>query len=122
MVDQREQSVRLHAYELWERAGHTGSPEEHWFRAEHELGYSAEMNRSKQLSRPGSDPGSFVALACGTQLRSFYDSLPVEPPPLRHWELAIELAVGPDEEFRSLLSAQAPIVQPIAPGGVSLSG
>jgi len=121
-VDQREQSIRLRAYELWERAGHSGSPEEHWFPAEHSLGYSAEMNRSKELSRPGANPGAFVAQACGTQLRSFYDSLPVQPPPLRYWELAIELAVGPNEEFRSLLSGQAPVVQPIAPGGVSLSG
>jgi len=109
MVHQPEQSVRLRAYELWEEAGHTGSPEEHSFRAEQELGYSAEINRRKQLSRPGTNQGAFVALACGTQLRSFYDNLPVEPPPLRYWELAIEVAVGPDEEFRSLLSGQAPV-------------
>src|SRR4051812_10564695 len=61
MVHQREQSVRVRAYELWEEAGHTGSPEEHWFRAEHELGCSGEINRGKQLSRPGTNQGAFVA-------------------------------------------------------------
>src|SRR4051812_6979098 len=108
---QREESVRLRAYELWEQAGHSGSPEEHWFRAEDEL------NRSKQVSRLQTNPGAFVALACGARLRSFYDSLPVELPPLRHWELAIDLAVGPGEEFRSSLGGQPPVIHPIAPGG-----
>jgi len=114
--DGREERVRLRAYELWEQAGRSGSPEEHWFRAEE------EFNRSKQVSRPETKPGVFVALACGARLRSFYDSLPVELPPLRYWELAIDLAVGPDEEFRSLPSGRPPLIHPMAPGGVSLSG
>ena len=33
----REEKVRRRAYELWEHAGHTGSAEEHWLRAECEM-------------------------------------------------------------------------------------
>jgi hypothetical protein len=42
------------------------------------------------------------------QSPSFYDSLPGEGPPLRHWELAIELAAGPEDSFRSLRAMRPP--------------
>ena len=32
-----EDEIRLKAYELWERAGYTGDPEDHWLKAEREL-------------------------------------------------------------------------------------
>jgi hypothetical protein len=31
------EKIRQRAYEIWEREGRTGNPEDHWFRAEREL-------------------------------------------------------------------------------------
>ncbi len=33
----QDERIRQRAYEIWEREGRTGSPEDHWFRAEREL-------------------------------------------------------------------------------------
>ena len=33
----REDKIRVRAYEIWERQGRTGDPEDHWFEAEREL-------------------------------------------------------------------------------------
>lgn len=37
MDDHREEKIRVRAYELWERQGRTGDPEDHWREAEREL-------------------------------------------------------------------------------------
>jgi hypothetical protein len=37
MNNDREEQVRIRAYEIWERTGHLGGPEDHWFQAEVEL-------------------------------------------------------------------------------------
>jgi hypothetical protein len=36
-MDNREEEIRVRAYEIWERQGRSGSPEDHWFEAEREL-------------------------------------------------------------------------------------
>ena len=36
-MDNREEKIRVRAYEIWERQGRTGDPEDHWFEAEREL-------------------------------------------------------------------------------------
>ncbi len=36
-MDNREEKVRVRAYEIWERQGRTGNPEDHWLEAEREL-------------------------------------------------------------------------------------
>jgi hypothetical protein len=33
----RDEKIRMKAYEIWERQGRTGSPDDHWFEAEREL-------------------------------------------------------------------------------------
>jgi hypothetical protein len=33
----QDERIRQRAYEIWESEGRTGNPEDHWFRAEHEL-------------------------------------------------------------------------------------
>ena len=33
----QDEKIRQRAYEIWEREGRTGNPEEHWFRAERKL-------------------------------------------------------------------------------------
>ncbi len=33
----QDERIRQRAYEIWEREGRTGSPADHWFRAEREL-------------------------------------------------------------------------------------
>lgn len=36
-MDGREEKIRRRAYELWEEAGMTGAPEDHWLQAEREF-------------------------------------------------------------------------------------
>jgi hypothetical protein len=36
-MDNREVKIRVRAYEIWERQGFTGDPEDHWHEAEREL-------------------------------------------------------------------------------------
>ena len=36
-MDNREEEIRVRAYEIWERQGRSGSPEDHWLEAEREL-------------------------------------------------------------------------------------
>jgi hypothetical protein len=36
-MDSREERIRVRAYEIWERQGRSGSPEDHWLEAEREL-------------------------------------------------------------------------------------
>ena len=37
MDNDREKKIRKRAYEIWEREGRSGNPEDHWVRAEREL-------------------------------------------------------------------------------------
>lgn len=37
MQQDQERRIRERAYEIWEREGCSGDPEDHWLRAEHEL-------------------------------------------------------------------------------------
>ncbi len=36
-MDDREKKIRVRAYEIWERQGRTGDPEDHWLEAEREV-------------------------------------------------------------------------------------
>jgi hypothetical protein len=36
-MDNREEEIRARAYEIWERQGRIGNPEDHWLEAEREL-------------------------------------------------------------------------------------
>jgi hypothetical protein len=36
-MDNREVKIRVRAYEIWERQGFTGDPEDHWLEAEREI-------------------------------------------------------------------------------------
>jgi hypothetical protein len=49
-MDTREDRIRRRAYEIWEAAGRTGDPEDHWFAAERELTISPTA--SPQVFRP----------------------------------------------------------------------
>jgi hypothetical protein len=114
MTHHFEEAIRHRAYELWERAGRNGSAEEHWLRAEREI-----MGSPSSLTHPiplGSVPkaipsppqiGSEPAAQLADRLRPFYESLPQEPAPEEHWDAVIQLAIGPDEEFRKQLTALA---------------
>jgi hypothetical protein len=35
----RAEKIRVRTNEVWERQGRSGSPEDHWLEAEHELGF-----------------------------------------------------------------------------------
>jgi hypothetical protein len=36
-MDNRDEKIRARAYEIWERQGFTGDPEDHWLEAEREI-------------------------------------------------------------------------------------
>jgi Protein of unknown function (DUF2934) len=36
-MDNLDEKIRMRAYEIWERQGRSGSPDDHWFEAEREL-------------------------------------------------------------------------------------
>jgi uncharacterized membrane protein len=36
-MDSREEKIRVRAYEIWEREGRSGNPEDHWLEAERAL-------------------------------------------------------------------------------------
>jgi hypothetical protein len=47
-MDNREEKIRVRAYEIWERQGRTGSPDDHWFGAERELKDNKELTETSQ--------------------------------------------------------------------------
>ena len=47
-MDSREERIRARAYEIWERQGRTGSPDDHWFGAERELKDNEELIETSQ--------------------------------------------------------------------------
>jgi hypothetical protein len=47
-MDNRDEKIRRRAYEIWERQGRTGSPDDHWFEAERELRAEAEPSETAQ--------------------------------------------------------------------------
>jgi hypothetical protein len=47
-MDNREEKIRMRAYEIWERQGRTGSPDDHWFGAERELKDNEELTETSQ--------------------------------------------------------------------------
>lgn len=46
----REDKIRLRAYEIWEREGMVGDPLDHWLRAERELEDEETAGSAKQRS------------------------------------------------------------------------
>ena len=47
-MDNREDKIRVRAYEIWERQGRTGDPEDHWHEAEHELRAEEQATATSQ--------------------------------------------------------------------------
>jgi hypothetical protein len=45
-MDDREEKIRVRAYEIWERQGRSGDPEDHWLEAEGELEAEETPNAS----------------------------------------------------------------------------
>jgi hypothetical protein len=43
MDPDRESRIRKRAYEIWEREGRSGDPEDHWVRAEREIDAEASQ-------------------------------------------------------------------------------
>jgi Protein of unknown function (DUF2934) len=47
-MDNREVKIRVRAYEIWERQGFTGDPEDHWHEAERELKAEKRITETSQ--------------------------------------------------------------------------
>jgi len=66
-VDTREDRIRRKAYELWQQAGQSGRPEDHWLRAEREL--DAEADRPEATvedAAPAEAVEAVEAIAAGS--------------------------------------------------------
>jgi uncharacterized membrane protein len=66
-MDHPAEKVRVKAYEVWEREGQTGSPEDHWLRAEREI-RSGQADDENAKGHSGAtvveaSPGDAVAAA-----------------------------------------------------------
>jgi hypothetical protein len=47
-MDSREEKIRMRTYEIWERQGRMGSPDDHWFEAERELRAEEQPTEASQ--------------------------------------------------------------------------
>jgi hypothetical protein len=47
-TDNRNEKIRMKDYEIWERQGRSGSPDDHWFEAERELRAEEEPSETAQ--------------------------------------------------------------------------
>ncbi len=47
-MDDYEENIRLRAYEIWERQGRAGDPEDHWRQAEREVKAEKEAHGTPQ--------------------------------------------------------------------------
>jgi hypothetical protein len=47
-MDNREEKIRARAYEIWERQGFTGDPEDHWLEAERDIMAKEETTAASQ--------------------------------------------------------------------------
>ncbi len=55
-MDDREEKIRVRAYEIWERQGHTGDPEDHWLEAERELRAEETSQDHSEATVQGAPP------------------------------------------------------------------
>ena len=55
-----DETIRQRAYEIWESEGRTGNPEDHWFRAQHEL---AEQGQERSAATVEDAPPAAAAEA-----------------------------------------------------------
>jgi hypothetical protein len=77
---------------------------------------------------PSEDQLTLAAYAAdkwAERLRCLYNSWPMEPAPEKHWDLLIQIALGPRDQFElEKLRTDCPLAnEPMPPpGGCSLSG
>jgi hypothetical protein len=57
-MDNREEKIRVRAYEIWERQGRTGDPEDHWLKAERELKAEEASTASDSSAKNEGSPQS----------------------------------------------------------------
>ena len=50
-MDTLDDKIRKRAYELWQQAGQTGDPEDHWLQAERELAGRSENSGEASIHR-----------------------------------------------------------------------
>jgi hypothetical protein len=58
-MDNREEKIRVRAYEIWERQGRTGDPEDHWLEAESELEAEEEETATDSPAESEGSPPPF---------------------------------------------------------------
>ncbi len=55
MENDLNRRIQERAYEIWEREGRSGDPEDHWLRAEQELKGAASKDRNDPEAKPSED-------------------------------------------------------------------
>jgi hypothetical protein len=51
-MDSREEKIRVRAYEIWEREGYGGNPQDHWLEAERALQAEEQHQAVSSEDRP----------------------------------------------------------------------
>ena len=77
-MDSREEKIRARAYEIWEREGRSGNPEDHWLEAERAL--QAEQH---QAASSGDRPAATVEEASPVQAVEALEAATEAPPKRR---------------------------------------
>jgi hypothetical protein len=74
-VNTREDRIRRRAYELWQQAGQSGTPQDHWLRAERELDNAADRPEATV-----EDAGPAEAVAAVEAITPGDDQAPAKAP------------------------------------------
>lgn len=73
-MDTLQDRIRRRAYELWEQAGRTGDPEDHWLRAEREMSENPDDTQATtENANPGAAAAAEVAVSAGPQPNASLD-------------------------------------------------
>jgi Protein of unknown function (DUF2934) len=60
-MNNRDEMIRMKAYEIWERQGRSGRPDDHWFEAERELKAEEPTETAQDRSEATVEEASPVA-------------------------------------------------------------
>ncbi len=71
-MDDREEKIRVRAYEIWEQQGRTGDPEDHWLAAEREI---KAQDTPTETSQDPSEGGAVQQQEAVEALEATSDSL-----------------------------------------------
>jgi Protein of unknown function (DUF2934) len=84
----QDETIRQRAYEIWEREGRTGNPEDHWFRAQQELDEQGQERSAATVDDAHPSMALIPAVGSGR------DNSPVQEVFLTAWNVCDRVGFG----------------------------